>query len=222
MGNYNSWGGKNNSWGNRNRKGSSGNSGGPQRDDETWSKYAKIFAVGIAVLVFAKMGFGPVVETVENVFDFLDFGSEVTETVDNNINKDTQNGGYKSVKGKLELDESDVNDVLEYLYEKLDERNVDIENGTAVFVDYSVFKNDKNYRKNVVEKLENYSNTVSFIALNSEKLSNEEMSSEFSRISEIIENNNDIAGCGVNKYDTSGLKNNPNEGDFIFSVTFSK
>ena len=129
MGNYNTWGGKNNSWGNKNRKGSSGGSGGPQRDDEKWSKGAKIVAAGVVLLVLANTGLGPIIDTVQNVTDIFDFGKENTEVVETSVKNNTgsnskQSKGYKSVKGELDLDAGDVKDVLEYLSEKLSEKSV--------------------------------------------------------------------------------------------------
>ena len=227
MGNYNTWGGKNNSWGNKNRKGSSGGSGGPQRDDEKWSKGAKIVAAGVVLLVLANTGLGPIIDTVQNVTDIFDFGKENTEAVETSVKNNTgsnlkQSKGYKSVKGELDLDAGEVKDVLEYLSEQLSEKSVNTSNASAVLVDYSVFKNDKSYVKNIVNKLDRYSNTVSFVALSPNILSETEMDEEFYRISEIISNNNDIAGCGFTKFNTNGLKNNPSVGNFVFAVTFSK
>ena len=90
MGNphHNTWGGKNNSWGNRNKKGKSGG-GGPVRDDEAWSKGAKVVAGGVVLLVLANTGLGPVVETAQNVMDVFDFGNDVKEQVASRNNKQT-------------------------------------------------------------------------------------------------------------------------------------
>lgn len=225
MGNYNTWGGKNNSWGNRNRKGSSGGSGGPQRDDEKWSKGAKIVAAGVVLLVLANVGFGPIVETVENVVDIFDFGKEVSNTVESNKGTSTVSNtkkSYKSVKGKLDLNEGDVKDILEYLSEQLSEKSINTNKASAVLIDYSSFDNDKKYIKNVVEKLDKYSETVSFVAVTDKFVTDEEMTEEFYRISEIVSNNKDISGSVFNKYNVNGLKNNPSIGYFVYAVTFTK
>ena len=81
MGNphYNTWGGKNNSWGNKNRKNKeSNNSGG------NGNKIAKVAVAGVCLFVLANTGFGPIIETAENVMDVFDFQKEVKESVKSN------------------------------------------------------------------------------------------------------------------------------------------
>ena len=83
-------------------------------------------------------------------------------------------------------------------------------------------KNDIKYRKDIISKLDKYKTTVSFMAVNPELLSEEEMNNEFNRISEIVSSNKDKIGNGFRKYTVNGLKNVTGSGTFVFSVTFVK
>ena len=129
---YNTWGGKNNSWGNKNRKGKS--SGGSQRDDEKWSRGAKIAVVGVVLLVLANTGFGPIIETAQNVVDVFDFGKDVKKQVTSNNNATQSKGSnkvksgeenYKSVKYDIDLDASDVKDILDFFNTQFEASGVD-------------------------------------------------------------------------------------------------
>lgn len=235
---YNTWGGKNNSWGNKNRKGKSGG-GGPQRDDEKWSKGAKIVAGGVVLLVLANTGLGPVIETAQNVMDVFDFGKDVKEYADtakstSKSNSKSSNKGagkkgttyedvYKHIKNNADLEASDVKDILEYLHTKLSTERpeaMDTKKASAVFIDYECFLSEKKYVKNVMEKLEDYEDTVTFVAACPSHLTVEDMNAEFEKITEIIKANLSGYDTVFNQVSMNALSNLPNPGEFIMSVTF--
>lgn len=237
MGNphYNTWGGKNNSWGNKNRKGKSGGGGGPVRDDEAWSKGAKVVAAGVCLFVLANTGLGPVIETAQNVMDVFDFKNDVKEYHDtvkseskgskNSKSSKANDSKYNSIKNNVDLEASDVSDILEFLHTELtkaDAEAMDTDNTTAIFVEYDYFKNDRKYQKNIMEKLEDYSGAVSFIAVHPDYLSDAEMQEEFDRVAKIINGNTKGNNSVFRKIKTNALTNVPRAGSFVVTVTFTE
>ena len=229
MGNphHNTWGGKNNSWGNRNKKGKSGG-GGPVRDDEAWSKGAKVVAGGVVLFVLANTGLGPIVETAQNVMDVFDFGNDVKEQVASRNNTTDSKGkvksgkdNYKSVKCNVDLEASDVKDILDFFNTEFQASNINTEKVKVNIVDYDAFKNDKKYNKKIIDELSKRSGTVTFMAVCPDYLTEEEMRTEFERIDELITNNKDGIPSGVfSSIKKNGGLNVPNEGSFTMAVTF--
>ena len=148
---YNTWGGKNNSWGNKNRKGKSGGGGGPVRDDEAWSKGAKIVAGGVVLFVLANTGLGPVIETAQNVMDVFDLGNDIKEHKASSQATDSKGSGkvkrgednYKSVKCKVDLEAADVADILDFFSTEFSASNVDTSDVKVNIIDYDAFNNDR-------------------------------------------------------------------------------
>ena len=229
MGNphHNTWGGKNNSWGNRNKKGKSGG-GGPVRDDEAWSKGAKVVAGGVVLLVLANTGLGPIVETAENVMEVFDFGKDIKQYKDaaknsksSNSKKKTGADAYKSVNCDVDLEASDVKDILEFFNNEYQSVDLKPEKMKINIIDYDAFKNDKKYNKKIVNKLNSRSDMVTFMAVCPDFLTEEEMRAEFERISQMISDNKEGLPDGVYwKIKKNGGLNVPEEGTFTMSVTF--
>ena len=126
MGNphYNTWGGKNNSWGNRNRKNQNSDKGGGNGN-----KVAKAVVAGVCLFVLANTGLGPIIETAENVMDVFDFQKEVVESTKSDTKSNTKSNkksnkkgkdNFKSLKNDADISASDIADILDNLYEKLD------------------------------------------------------------------------------------------------------
>ena len=131
------------------KKGKSGG-GGPVRDDEAWSKGAKVVAGGVVLLVLANTGLGPVVETAQNVMDVFDFGNDVKEQVASRNNTTDSKGkvksgkdNYKSVKCNVDLEASDVKDILDFFNTEFQASNINTEKVKVNIVDYVAFKNDR-------------------------------------------------------------------------------
>ena len=227
-GNYNTWGGKNNSWGNKNRKGKSGGGGGPVRDDEAWSKGAKVVAGGVVLLVLANTGLGPIVETAENVMEVFDFGNDIKEakaaSKANNKNSGkakSAEDSYKSVKNNVDLEASDVKDILEFFEGEFRTTGIDASDVKVNIIDYDAFKNDRKYNKNIVDKLSKRSGTVTFMAVCPDYLTEDEMRTEFERIGELVSNNKDGVPAGVfRSIKRNGGLNVPGPGSFTMAVTF--
>ena len=207
-----------------------GKGGGPQRDDEAWSKGAKVVAGGVVLLVLANTGLGPIVETAQNVMDVFDFGNDVKEhvTSKNNV-ADSKGSGkakrgednYKSVKCDVDLEASDVKDILDFFNTELQASNINTEKVKVNIVDYDAFKNDRKYNNKIIDELSKRSGTVTFMAVCPDYLSEEEMHAEFERIDEIITNNKDGIPSGVfSSIKKNGGLNVPNSGSFTMAVTF--
>lgn len=213
-----------------------GSGKGPQRDDEAWSKGAKVAVVGVLLFTLAHTGLGPLVETAQNAMDVFDFGQDVkeyTDTVksDSNVSNKigvgkqdrTYEDFYKQVKNNIDLEASDVKDILEYLHGELSKSNMsnmDTMKASAIFIDYDCFISEKKYIKNVMNKLDNYEDTVTFIAKCPDYIATDAMQSEFDKISEIINANLSGYDTVFNKVSMNALTNLPESGDFVMSVTF--
>lgn len=212
---------------------------GPQRDDEKWSKGAKVVAGGVVLFVIANTGFGPIVETAQNVMDVFDFGKdakEYSDTVKSNSKSNSKSSNkavskqeddyssvYKHIKNNVDLEASDVSDILQYLHGNLSESETEAMNtnqASAIFVDYECFTNEKKYIKNVMEKLDKYDDTVTFIAMSPNYLQTSDMQNEFDSISEMINNNLSGYDTIFNKISMNALINLPDPGNFVMSVTF--
>ena len=129
---------------------------------------------------------------------------------------------YKAVNNKSNIDKVVLDKTVSYLSERLSESNVDTKLGAVITVDYSVFKNENSYRKEILDKLKNYSTIVSFVAVSPNFLSEEDMDKEFERITKIVSDNKDRMNKKFVKYNTNGLKNVVSKGSFAYSVTFVK
>ena len=226
--NYNTWGGKNNSWGNKNRK---GGGKGPQRDDETWSKGAKVALAGVFLFTLAHTGLGPIVETATNVMDVFDLGNDIKEqklaksNKSNKGKKDSESLGYSTIKNNIDLEAADVKDILEFLHNELvtsDSSSMATNETTAIFIEYDSFKNSTKYNKNIMNKLEKYEGAVSFIAVHPDYLSEAEMQEEFERVADIIQSNNEGNNSVFTKIKTNALTNVPRSGSFVMTVTFTE
>lgn len=210
---------------------------GPQRDDAAWSKGAKIVAGGVVLLVLANTGLGPVIETAQNVMDVFDFGKDVKEYADtakSNSNTKSSDKGvgkkdstyedvYKHIKNNADLEASDVKDILEYLHGNLSESKaeaMDTKKASAIFIDYDCFLSEKKYVKNVMEKLDKYEDTVTFVAKCPDYMATEDMQGEFDKISEIIKANLSGYDTVFNQVSMNALTNLPDPGNFVMSVTF--
>ena len=229
MGNphHNTWGGKNNSWGNRNKKGKSG--GGPVRDDEAWSKGAKVVAGGVVLFVLANTGFGPIVETAQNVMDVFDLGNDIKEHKASSQATDSKGSGkakrgednYKSVKCKVDLEAADVADILDFFSTEFSASNVDTSDVKVNIIDYDAFKNDRKYNNKVIDELSKKSGTVTFMAVCPDYLTEEEMHAEFERIDKIVTENKEGIPNVFRQIKRNGGLNVPRTGSFVMAVTFA-
>lgn len=211
----NKWGGKNNVWGKR-------KSSGPQRDDETWSKGAKIVVCCVVGFVLLKGGYKGVLETASNIKDVFVPKKEVVNTVDNkNIKNDNNNVGYQKVD--VDIDYDDVVDIVEDLLNDSEYKDKDfvseISTSNNVFVDYSAFYNKKNFEKKVGKDLDNYSESVTYFSVGTENLDSDALNKEFERIAEVI-GKSEVEGS-FTKFDMSIVPNKPNNGEYLVVLTFS-
>lgn len=205
-----------------------GKGGGPQRDDEAWSKGAKVVVGGVVLFVLANTGLGPIVETAQNVMDVFDLGNDIKEAKAASKASNTKSGkskkvedNYKSVKTNVDLEASDVKDILEFFNAEFASSGVDPSDVKVNIIDYDAFKNDRKYNNKIIDKLSKRSGTVTFMAVCPDYLTEEEMRAEFERIDKIITDNKDGIPSGVfSSIKKNGGLNVPNSGSFTMAVTF--
>lgn len=138
-----------------------------------FNKGAKILVCGVFLFALAHTGFGWVGETIDNISDVFEAKSKIEEVQSNRNNSSNSKPKsknikkeYNSVKGKIDIEADDVKDILEYLYDKLSDNNIDTKDTDIVFTDYKALKDAKSYNKNIVKKLKKYSNPVTFVLIN--------------------------------------------------------
>lgn len=210
----NKWGGKNNVWGKR-------KSNGPQRDDEAWSKGAKIATCVVIGFVLLNGGFKGVTDTLANIVDFLKPKSEVVDTVKTKNVDDLNTVGYKKVD--MDIDYDDVQDILETLLEDEDVSkednisNISFEN--VELVDYSAFENEKKFTKMIGKNLKNYENSVTFLSIADYSVQSDAFNQEFERVSQIIANAEKEGH--FEKYNLSFVPGKPNSELFTVILTFT-
>lgn len=184
---YNVRGGKFNVFGRSSKK---PKNSGPQRDDEAWSKGAKIATCVVIGFVLLNGGFKGVTDTLANIVDFLKPKSEVVDTVKTKNVDDLNTVGYKKVD--IDIDYDDVQDILETLLEDEDVSkedsisNISFEN--VELVDYSAFENEKKFTKMIGKNLKNYENSVTFLSIADYSVQSDAFNQEFERVSQIIAN----------------------------------
>lgn len=227
---HNTWGGKNNTWGNKNRKGRSSSKNTGNNSGGDFNKFGKVFLGTCVILALSQTGLGFIPETIGNISDALDFGKSVKEvtssnktTTSSNSTKSTKQAkkdlekSYDDVDYKIDIEAQDVVDILEYISDSGNTSKTSV-----VFVDYEkVFKNDKNYNKNIVKKLNKYDDCVQFVAMNPQSLSEDEMKAEYERIGSIVNSNKELPiGAYFSSVSTRALYNNPSFGDLTIVITF--
>jgi hypothetical protein len=115
-----------------------------------------------------------------------------------------------------DIDPADAADMVDRLMTKLSDNDVETDNSSVVFVNYSSFDNSENYMNNIMNKLQNYSNTVTFAGTKENVLSESEMKEEYERIQKIAEKNN-VLPDGFNNILMNGELN---KGNLTMEITF--
>lgn len=159
---YNTWGGKNNSWGNKNKKNNQ-----PKYQE---NKAFKIFAICFlgAILV------GGGIETITSFLDKADQVNEVVETVDK-IKEQTSNKQNTKAKdanventSSIELNIDDIKDILEKIDEVSNENSLQAKVEDIVILHYNQINTIGLFTENIIGKLSDYENAVSFAIIMNE------------------------------------------------------
>lgn len=222
MGNYNTWGGKNNRWGNKNRKN--------KTNSNTHYEPNKLFntiAGGIVLFICCGIGLSILSSTFTGIKNTLDTADKVKSVIEPNTANTTKtnNTSYKNnIIDKIDIDSEDVKDILEYLNSELS--NYEVESGKVdtILLNYDTVYDADSYKENIIDKLGDYKNKVSFtLVYQDTPLDEEEAFTEMNNIVDIVGNNSDLlSDTGFSKVLTSGMYNSPRAGNYIVSITFIK
>lgn len=214
--NYNTWGGKNNSWGNRNKKNKSTQ---PQYRE---NKAFKIFAICFLGAILVGGGIG----TISDFLDKADQVTEVVETVDkitsteqNKNSSKADNIGIENNSG-TDLELEDIKDLLEKIDEASSENNLQAEVENIVVLQYNQINTLESFTENIVDKLPNYNNTVSYAIIMNEISTEEDVYTNLDIIKQFMDNTKQDIKC--KNTILGGLSNIPNINDFTATITYIK
>lgn len=223
----NVWGGKNNSWGHKKKN---------QQDNSYHYEPNKLFntiAGGCLLFLAGALGLSMItsaISGIKGVKDTVDTTKDVVEHIQNNTtNQDTNNSDKGSVQRTnildefdIELDEEDIQEILEDIYNSLKQNNAaDKTVDNIVVIDYAEANSFKLYKKNIINKLSSYKDIITFAIVNKEPLSSEDITTKVNELQQLISDNiNELSGTGFTKTVTGGKINMPALGNFIFTVTF--
>ena len=234
---HNTWGGKNNSWGNRNKapsrnSGSSRNSSNNSNYNGDLSPFGKAIIGGVILYTLSQTGLGFIPETIGNFMDAVDLGKEVSSSYSNSSNKSnvkrkTGKKAYDDVDKEFFLSDEDVASILEYVVEKAsDSEYEDLDKTKAIFLKPSAVKNDKKFKKEILNKIDNFGykkKNLQFFIMYDDNMSTEEMKAEYDRVSEIAMNNTDLPGDYYHRtIHTSGYYNNPEPGKMAICIEYTR
>lgn len=228
----NVWGGKNNSWGHRNR-----NSNNSSNNKNTYrpTKLFNVLAGGCLLFIAGALGFSMITSAFKTVTGFADKVDKATQLVDDmtqqNVTaaKNSGAGNSNSLMQRtsiideldFDIDASDIEDILNKLYEDYKSNNLSSEVDTMILVEYNDVNTVKKYKKTIIDRLGGYSDLVSFGIVCTSAESQDDLSSKIDELQKLVSDNIDLLkGTGFTRTLTGGQTNIPEYDDFIFTVTY--
>lgn len=192
------------------------------------SPLGKIIIGGICIYALGQVGLGWVTDTIGNIKDVLDFTDEVktssssnTKASNNSTSKSKAKVKDKNVDIEIDISASDVADIIEEISNNLGNYGINASKASVVFVDYSVFEDSDEYQKHIIDKLDEYDNAVSFVAVCDEYVTEQEhLDRLFESASNIVKTNNQLNTDKFNDIRIQSIVNKPYYGNICMSVTF--
>ena len=182
----NTWGGKNNTWGNRSRTPQNNT---PQYDGGL-SKFGAVVIGGCFLIAILNGGVKPLLDKLNGISDAKE-NIELTRDILNSSPSGTGEAVIdklgEKVLDNIEIDGDTIRDVVEYLGDYC--REIETDSIDLVKMDYSALDNVETYHKYIVEDVKNHQKPVVNILSNNEVLSEEDMNTEFNRLTDLVNNN---------------------------------
>lgn len=171
------------------------------------------FVVAVFALALISQGPQAIVETVENIAEMFD-----KDDANSNSNSSSKSNTKHKVKNKASIDKDDIEEILDFI----DEHSTDTQTN-VVFLKYSYLKNEKTYKKKVIDKLKWYSKDTTFVFVNTKKLDANKMQTEIDRVNDIYYGTNSL--LRDTKFSDSSafsITNRPGSGNITFAITIKK
>lgn len=226
----NVWGGKNNTWGHRNsNKTNNSQSYQPNKLFNTIACGVMLFiagALGLSILSNAVTG-------IKGMFDVVDKATEIIDTKPNTSN--TSNASSKSEvslsdklltdvihEADIELEPEDVAELLGKVADNIKANNLKTENRIFIEVNYRDCDTKEKYISNIIERLKDFNETITFALISNEDLSESEVNKEIENIQTISSDAIEyLASSSYIRSMTGGTIGVPKSGGFVFTVTYT-
>ena len=176
-------------------KGRSSSSGGRKNNNQEPNKLFNAFCGGLLLFALGSWGLGALGDAITSIGDGVSQAKEVVDTVNDikdiksessSKSKQTKAKHESSIDYEIEISAEDVRDILEQLEIGGDE-DVNYNETQTVFVEYSAFNSEVDYRKAIVDRLYEFNESVTFIATNHKEMEYEDNKVEYNRVLEVIQ-----------------------------------
>lgn len=190
-------------FGDKSGRGGRRSSGGGEQPNGVFTA----FVVAVFALALISQGPQAIVETVENIAEMFD--KDATNS---------SNSTKHKVKNKAGIDKDDIEKILEFI----DDNSTDTQTN-VVFLKYSYLKNEKTYKKKVIDRLKWYSKDTTFVFVNTKKLEADKMQTEIDRVNNIYYGTNSLlSDTKFSKSSAFSITNRPGSGNITFAITIKK
>lgn len=216
----NTWGGKNNTWGN---KGRAPRNNTPQNQyDGGLSKFGAVVLGGCCIIAVLHGGVKPLLDKLNGISDAKE-NIELTRDILNSSPSGTGEAVIdklgEKVLDNIEIDGDTIRDVVEYLGDYC--REIETDSIDLVKMDYSALDNVETYQKYIVEDVRNHQKPVVYILSNNEVLSEEDMNTEYSRLTDLVVNHTGSTNSIYRNVGLRGWKGLPENDNLTVTITFT-
>lgn len=190
------------------------------------SPIGKAIIGGLFLYVLAQMGLGAISDKISEAKDKVDQVKEVKEVMQSETQHNipskqgTQLEVAITIDADIDIDADTVKNILEKIEDNLPTTNTD--NTTTIVIDYSALDNSNTYTENVLNQLSELSSydAVTFLFVKDNITSQDDMQTEFDRVSTIVNTNINVSNTSFNSVKLNGAMNSPRDNSLSVAITF--
>lgn len=223
----NVWGGKNNTWGRKNSN--------KTKNNQSYqpNKLFNTIACGVMLFIAGALGLSLVssaVTGIKGIFDVVDKATEIVNTKSNTSNTSSKSEVSLSDKlltdviheADIELESEDVEELLNKISDTIKANNLKTENRILIEVNYRDCDTKDKYTTNIINRLKDFNETITFALISDEGLSELDINKEIENIQTISSNAIEyLASSSYIRSMTGGTIGVPKSGGFVFTVTYT-
>lgn len=223
----NVWGGKNNTWGHRNSN--------KAKNNQSYqpNKLFNTLACGVILFIAGAFGLSLVSSAVTGIKGIFNVKDKVTEIIDTKPNtSNTSSKSEVSLSDKLltdviheadiGLESEDVEELLNKISDTIKANNLKTENRILIEVNYRDCDTKDKYTTNIINRLKDFNETITFALISDEGLSELDINKEIENIQTISSNAVEyLADSTYVRSMTGGTIGVPKSGGFVFTVTYT-
>lgn len=226
----NVWGGKNNTWGHKNSN--------KTKNNQSYqpNKLFNTLACGVMIFIAGAFGLSLVssaVTEIKGMFDVVDKATEIIDTKPNTSNTlNTSSKSKVSLSDKLltdviheadiELESEDLEELLNKISDTIKANNLKTENRIFIEVNYRDCDTKDKYTTNIINRLKDFNETITFALISDEGLSELDINKEIENIQTISSDAIEyLADSTYVRSMTGGTIGVPKSGGFVFTVTYT-